>query len=58
MPFQKSILKALRLKNGYTQQNIADMLGFNRSTYTYYTKTQLKASQNPMPTRNAFNSIA
>lgn len=29
-------LKILRLNCGYAQKNIADMLGVNRSTYTYY----------------------
>lgn len=29
-------LRKLRLKAGYTQQNIADALNINRSTYTYY----------------------
>lgn len=29
-------LRALRLEAGYTQQNIADALKINRSTYTYY----------------------
>lgn len=29
-------LKKLRLSHGFTQQNIADMLCINRSTYTYY----------------------
>ena len=29
-------LRNLRLKAGYTQQNIADALNINRSTYTYY----------------------
>ncbi len=29
-------LRTLRLKAGYTQQNIADALNINRSTYTYY----------------------
>lgn len=29
-------LKQLRTDAGYTQQNIADMLGINRSTYAYY----------------------
>jgi transcriptional regulator with XRE-family HTH domain len=30
------ILKARRTQNGYTQQNIADFLGIDRSTYSYY----------------------
>lgn len=30
------LLRTLRLTNGNTQQNIADMLGINRSTYTCY----------------------
>lgn len=29
-------LRKLRLNAGYTQQNIADALNINRSTYTYY----------------------
>ena len=29
-------LKSLRAQNGYTQQNIADFLGIERSTYSYY----------------------
>jgi len=29
-------LKSLRTQNGYTQQNIADYLGVERSTYSYY----------------------
>ena len=29
-------LKQLRTDAGYTQQDIADMLGINRSTYAYY----------------------
>lgn len=29
-------LRELRKKNGYTQQQMADMLNINRSTYTYY----------------------
>ncbi len=31
-----SILRRLRLEAGYTQQNVADSLNINRSTYTYY----------------------
>lgn len=31
-----SILRRLRLAAGYTQQNVADALNINRSTYTYY----------------------
>ena len=30
------ILKKLRLAHGFTHQNIADALGCNRATYTYY----------------------
>lgn len=29
-------LRRLRLNAGYTQQNVADALNINRSTYTYY----------------------
>lgn len=29
-------LRELRLRAGYSQQNIADLLNVNRSTYTYY----------------------
>lgn len=29
-------LRQLRVNSGYTQQNIADALNINRSTYTYY----------------------
>ena len=29
-------LRRLRVTAGYTQQNIADILNINRSTYTYY----------------------
>ncbi len=31
-----NILRRLRLEAGYTQQNVADSLNINRSTYTYY----------------------
>lgn len=31
-----SILRRLRLEAGFTQQNVADSLHINRSTYTYY----------------------
>ncbi|WP_159459751.1 helix-turn-helix transcriptional regulator [Scatolibacter rhodanostii] len=31
-----NMLRKLRLKAGYTQQNLADALNINRSTYTYY----------------------
>lgn len=37
--FRKTLannLKWFRLKNGYTQKNIADILKIDRSTYTYY----------------------
>ncbi len=39
-------LKLLRSQNGYTQQNIADFLGIERSTYSYYEtgKTQPSTS--------------
>lgn len=30
------ILRQLRLNAGFTQQNVADALNINRSTYTYY----------------------
>lgn len=30
------LLQDLRLAHGYSQQNIADMLGLNRPAYTYY----------------------
>ena len=29
-------LRELRKKNGYTQQQMADILNISRSTYTYY----------------------
>ncbi|HCA72080.1 MAG TPA: transcriptional regulator [Ruminococcaceae bacterium] len=29
-------LRTLRIKNGYTQQQISDFLGLDRSTYAYY----------------------
>lgn len=29
-------LKSLRIQNGYTQQNVAEFLGIDRSTYSYY----------------------
>lgn len=36
MPIRTGLLRDLRLAHGYSQQNIADMLGLNRSAYTYY----------------------
>lgn len=35
-------LKFQRLRIGYSQQNIADLLGINRSTYTYYESGKTK----------------
>ncbi len=32
----KDQLKKVRMESGYTQQNIADFLGIERSTYAYY----------------------
>ena len=33
-------LRTLRIKNGYTQQQISDLLSLDRSTYAYYETNQ------------------
>ncbi len=39
------VLRDERKKSGYTQQQIADLLGIDRSTYTYYESGKLQAPQ-------------
>lgn len=39
-----SLLKELRKQAGYTQQNVADVLGTDRSTYAYYEIDKTKPS--------------
>lgn len=35
------VLRRLRLRRNLTQQHIAEMLGIDRSTYTYYEKGEI-----------------
>ena len=36
MSYFSEKIKILRAKNGYTQKQVADLLGLDRSTYSYY----------------------
>lgn len=49
-------LKELRLKSGYTHQQLADRINVNRTTYTYWeTFSSLPSVENVMKLCDAFN---
>ena len=50
-------LKNIRLQNGFTQNDIADMLGICRSTYTYYETGKSKPSVETLFTLSRFYKI-
>ncbi len=42
MKIISEIIKRLRIKSGYTQKQVADLLGVDRSTYSYYELGRIK----------------